>query len=751
SFEAQLSKLEAVSGSTEGELARLSAQARNVGSTTSSSASEVASLQIELARLGFSAQEISEATPAVRDFAVALDAELGRSAEFAGAVVKSFNLTTQDTARILDVATAAANSSALNFDRLALGVPKAAKAAESAGLNFANLTALLGKLKDNGLDVETSGVGIRNILLKLNEVGSDTADILGSDVNSFQDLIQVLRVAKGDTNRLKEAQKEFGLRNAIVFKTLVDNVDGLQAYSDELENSQGLTKKTADIMEDNFQGAVKGLSSAFESLQISIFNLVKGPGEDLINFLTETTREWDNLLLRFDKTTQLSQKGLLPFVDNVKRLRVELDEASKAAKRTGEFNERLISSRLSTKLKVATKNLQEFVSKGLATQVQVDILLGDKTFKEAQKDIEAQAKKKAPGGAAATKPGLSEDEKKRRAKEKAERLKFEARAQNDLLSLKARSKENEFARDRALEEIRFKEKTKAALDLNASDAAIIKENNLIKSQIDAAEALKKIEDAKALSTILEENRIMALENRFDRERALEAARFNERIEMEETTAAQVIALEEQKAREIEKINVAEQFSIDRRAKFELKQKQKSALKNIELQNQVGQAGVNAAKFFAGENKKIAVSEAIIHGVVAVQKAWASAPPPANLPAVALAGTATALNVQTAKNAKFAVGGMVGGSGGGRSDSVNASLSRGEFVMPADVTRRRRGELENMRLGGSSTTNSNTINFSPTVNISSSGGSQDVDLFTGAMKTTLSELLQEMNQEGFALA
>lgn len=95
---------------------------------------------------------------------------------------------------------------------------------------------------------------------------------------------------------------------------------------------------------------------------------------------------------------------------------------------------------------------------------------------------------------------------------------------------------------------------------------------------------------------------------------------------------------------------------------------------------------------------------------AIGKAWASAPFPANLPAVATATIETGA-LQAAVDAitpAFATGGFVQGAGTGTSDSINARLSMGEFVMPADQTRRYAPELNDMRSGNYNRGNGNMV-------------------------------------------
>jgi hypothetical protein len=93
-------------------------------------------------------------------------------------------------------------------------------------------------------------------------------------------------------------------------------------------------------------------------------------------------------------------------------------------------------------------------------------------------------------------------------------------------------------------------------------------------------------------------------------------------------------------------------------------------------------------------KAAAIAQATIDGVLAVQKALASAPPPFNFAIAAAVGASAALNV--AKIAGFEHGGYTGP--GGRKQ-VAGVVHGGEFVIPKDLTAKYRDELEHLHRFG----------------------------------------------------
>lgn len=107
-----------------------------------------------------------------------------------------------------------------------------------------------------------------------------------------------------------------------------------------------------------------------------------------------------------------------------------------------------------------------------------------------------------------------------------------------------------------------------------------------------------------------------------------------------------------------------------------------------LMGLVDESSTAYAALFAVQ-KSLNFAQAVMNGYTAISAAWASAPFPYNMPAVAMATVQSGV-LQAAIQAitpAFANGGLVRGPGTGTSDSINARLSNGEFVMTAEATKR----------------------------------------------------------------
>jgi hypothetical protein len=121
---------------------------------------------------------------------------------------------------------------------------------------------------------------------------------------------------------------------------------------------------------------------------------------------------------------------------------------------------------------------------------------------------------------------------------------------------------------------------------------------------------------------------------------------------------------------------------------------------LRLQQAWGDDSSGVYKTLLATQKAATLYSVLLSSYDAIGKAWASAPFPANLPAVATATVETgALGALVeAATPAFATGGYVHGPGTGTSDGIQARLSMGEFVMPARETSRYAPELNAMRAG-----------------------------------------------------
>lgn len=271
-FEGAVAGLNAISGSTAEELEVLTDQAKELGSTTIFTASEVIQLQTELAKLGFTANQLGDATPSILSMAAALDVSLAEAAEFAGSTVRAFGLTTAETKRVVDVMAKSAVTSAQDFNTLRESFKLAAPMSRALGVTIEETAGLLGVLANNGLKGSIAGTGLAKTFIQLNKKGI-----------SLDEALQ--RVARS-SDQLNTAVDLVGIVGAKSLLTLANNIPMIAELTESMNTAEGAADNLAKVRYDSLIGDQKSLSSAWEGFLLTIEDGT-GPLNNIRRMLTQ--------------------------------------------------------------------------------------------------------------------------------------------------------------------------------------------------------------------------------------------------------------------------------------------------------------------------------------------------------------------------------------------------------------------------------------------------------------------------------
>lgn len=289
-FEKANATLSAILQVEKEDMRDLTEDAIRLGRETVKTAGQVTELQIAYARLGFSQQDILNLTEATISGSIAMNSELDRTAELVGAVVNTFNdLSTTDAPEIIDIMSLATAKSALNFEKLATGIPIVAGAANAAGIPFTRLVALLGKLSDSGIDVSTSATALRNIFIEAAAQGKNYEEIL-------EDI-------KAGSDKLTASNDEFGKRAAVSAAILSKNIDATKELDEALQGAAGTAQRMAEKELNTLDGALQLLRSAWEGYILDLNDSTDASSslKNTIQFLAENLEEIINTVIFLGK------------------------------------------------------------------------------------------------------------------------------------------------------------------------------------------------------------------------------------------------------------------------------------------------------------------------------------------------------------------------------------------------------------------------------------------------------------------
>ena len=337
-FDQAIANLKAISGATESQLESLKGQAKDLGSTTSFTASEVAGLQTELAKLGFNPTQIEQSTESILKFAKATGADLSDASALTGSALRSFGLDAREAERVTAVLGVSTTKTALDFEKLNNGLSTVAPVANAFGFTIEETTALLGQLSNAGFDASSSATATRNILLNLADANGDLAKALGGPIKSVEELAPALKKLQEELGEdgLAKALELTDKRSVAAFQTFLQGADDLQPLVNSLTNVEDELTRIAETQDNTLTGSFARLQSAWEGYILGADGAT-GASErlrDIIDFLAENLDTIIDLVLRLGRAFLTFRTALFLTQKVVRPLASGFGQLSKGLKST---------------------------------------------------------------------------------------------------------------------------------------------------------------------------------------------------------------------------------------------------------------------------------------------------------------------------------------------------------------------------------------------------------------------------------
>ena len=283
-FEAQMSRVSAISGAYGDDLEQLREQAIELGAQTSFSATESAQAMENLASAGFGTQEIMAAMPGMLNLAASSGEDLASSADIAASTLRGFQLEASEAGHVADVlAKNAADTNAAIADT-GLAMKYIAPVAQSVGWSLEEVTTAIGVMADAGIKGEQAGTTLRGALTRLMKPTKDMYESMDDLGISFYDaqgkmkpLSTIVDELQKSTKGLTDEQRDnhlatiFGTEALSGMKVLLgSSKEELDRMTDGLKNADGAAKKMADTMLDNTKGSIEEMNGSLETAGITI-------------------------------------------------------------------------------------------------------------------------------------------------------------------------------------------------------------------------------------------------------------------------------------------------------------------------------------------------------------------------------------------------------------------------------------------------------------------------------------------------
>lgn len=302
-FEASMNRVGAATGATGAKFQALEDLARELGRTTTKSASEAADMLEMLAKNGLSAEQIlGGAAEAAIKLSEATGGELSKSADVATNVMAQFGKEAKDLGPIVDQITGVTLQSQFGFDDYALALGQAGGVAGSLGVTLTDFNASIAATSDVFNSGSDAGTSFKTFLLRLvpaSDAAYEAMEKLGLE---FFDAAGKMKPMPAIAQELKEglaglsdeAKNDalntiFGtdaLRTAVALGN--EGAAGINAMAEAI-NKKGIADEQAAARMKGFNGEMEKLSGALDELKLAIAD--SGLLEAVTAFVT-TVAEW---------------------------------------------------------------------------------------------------------------------------------------------------------------------------------------------------------------------------------------------------------------------------------------------------------------------------------------------------------------------------------------------------------------------------------------------------------------------------
>ena len=319
-FGAKQAELAAITGTTRDGIGQLTDQAIKLGASMAFTATEITGAQIELAKLGFTQSEILESTEGVARFAIVAGAKIPEAAEAAGAALQSFGLNASEMDRVVSVLGVSTAKSALDFEKLKVGIGTTFATAKTFGLEIEDVTALLGELSNKGLSASVSATATRNILLNLadgeGKLRRTLAGLGVKEVKGLDGIVKALKTLNGAGIDLAQTFELTDKRSVNAFNSFLRGSDSLVSMRDSLVDVDSLLKVMEKERLNSLQGEMILFSSAIERLNLSLTNGTEPALQSVVHGVNALINSFSDLLE-------------IPIEEGIDKQRAEFERLSK--------------------------------------------------------------------------------------------------------------------------------------------------------------------------------------------------------------------------------------------------------------------------------------------------------------------------------------------------------------------------------------------------------------------------------------
>lgn len=310
SFEAGMSKVQAVSGASNEQLQRLSDKAKEMGATTKFSATEAADAMNYMAMAGWKTEDMLNGIDGIMNLAAASGEDLATTSDIVTDALTAFGLSASDSTHFADVLAAASSNANTNVSMMGETFKYVAPVAGSLGYSAEDCAVAIGLMANSGIKASQSGTALRSMFSRLAKPSKEVKEAMEKlnisltdshgNMKSLDTLMGDLRNSFSGLSESEKAEMASSLAGQEAMSGLLAIVNASDAdfnkLKDAIYGADGASAKMAETMQDNLQGKISILKSTIEGLGIKIYEEIEDPMKEAAEGATDSVEQISSAL-----------------------------------------------------------------------------------------------------------------------------------------------------------------------------------------------------------------------------------------------------------------------------------------------------------------------------------------------------------------------------------------------------------------------------------------------------------------------
>ncbi|WP_298588998.1 phage tail tape measure protein [uncultured Selenomonas sp.] len=315
-FEAEMKRVQAISGASQGDFESLTAKAKEMGATTQFSATESAQALEYMAMAGWKTDEMLSGISGIMSLAAASGEDLGSVSDIVTDALTAFGLKASDSAHFADVLAQAASNANTNVGMMGYTFKYVAPIAGALKYSVEDVGVSIGLMANAGIKAEQAGTSLRAIMTRLVAPPKKAAKAMAAlelsvknadgSMKPWNETMLELRAKFAgltDAEKTQMAASIAGQEAMSGFLAMVNASDAdFEKLTAAIGNADGAADHMAKTVNDNLKGDLKALSSTWEAFQLEFMegkgseglrSFVQGVRDDVAKFKTYVSDGFD--------------------------------------------------------------------------------------------------------------------------------------------------------------------------------------------------------------------------------------------------------------------------------------------------------------------------------------------------------------------------------------------------------------------------------------------------------------------------